>query len=934
MRRIQWSQTVKLAISLSFLIVLVASVFSQNVLAADAVLGVLQVQAAPGEVIEQDFFVPAPYPVTATTDLGLVSPTVFTQPGFVDYLYQVPAGLAPGARQTATIFLTDATGSVGRYIIEIEVVAQGAGGGVVVGGALNLAGAPGETVNYAISILPEDNLPITLSATFGTWSPSSFVSVPQPTFSVYSYTIPANAVPGTPLVGSFTFTETIGGQPVSTSLALNVAVLGEVPTNILANDDIATVTSEGGGVAVANILANDTLNGQPATSDTVAITSFGDLPNGFRRDQNATVEVLAGTPAGVYSISYQICARAAPTACDTAEVVITVTSSPLPIVATDDFGTVSQSTGGVAVANVLSNDTLLGQPATLAGVSLLALPGGSTVPQLDIQTGAVSVPQGAQPGTYVLLYRICELPEGACADAQVTVTVTAPAIVTDGDFTAAVAAGASATILFSVTADAYPVSIAAELGTVTPSTLPGPGQVTYSLLVPENAEIGALLEDTIAITDASGFSRTVAVQIDVVGPEQQNVSEVPNLTPNQQELAVVVDDRCEGTTNEDFLLLCERLRNPDNTDAQIAEALEAINPEETLAASVIAVRVASVQRNNVSQRISSLRSGTAKPGVDVSGLTVRSGDSVITGDALAEMLHAITGGAAGDDFGRWGYFVDGNINSGEKSDTLSDAGFDFDGVGVTGGFDYRLNDNLVLGAALGYSLNDVDFRGAGGKLEVEAWDLVLFGSWFSERYYADAQVSYGRTDYDSLRRVRFEDASGLFDRTARGNTDGAQLSGAIAAGYDFNFGAWTLGPHVGANLLDAEVDALREQGAGSLSMQVGEQEARSLTASAGGHVTYAYNASWGVLLPHLRFDWTREFETDVDRVLVNFADDAQSTYLLRGDRIDPSYFLWSAGVSAQFIHGISGFVNFQQMLGFQNLAFSQINYGLRYERAF
>jgi outer membrane autotransporter protein len=411
---------------------------------------------------------------------------------------------------------------------------------------------------------------------------------------------------------------------------------------------------------------------------------------------------------------------------------------------------------------------------------------------------------------------------------------------------------------------------------------------------------------------------------------------VANLTPNQQELAGVIDDRCDSATDEDLIALCERLRDPDNTDEQIAAALEAINPEETLAASAIAVRVAALQQNNISQRIRSVRTGTAQPGVDVSRLTLQSGDSTISGAALSEMLQVLTGGAAGDsDFGRWGFFVDGNVNFGDKDRSRSDAGYKYDGVGVTAGGDYRLRDDLILGAAFGYSMSDVGFRGAGGSLDVESWNVTLFGSWFNaDSYYVDAQVSYGQSDYDSQRRVRFEDASGLFDRNARGTTDGSQMSAAFGAGYDFNRGALTFGPHLGANFLDAEVKALRENGAGSLNMQVGQQDTRSLTASAGGHMSYAYNTSWGVLLPHLRFDWTREFETSVNRVRVNFADDPVSTYLLRGDRIDPSYFLWSAGVSAQFIRGISGFVNFQQMLGFENLEFSQVNYGLRYERAF
>jgi uncharacterized protein YhjY with autotransporter beta-barrel domain len=1424
---------VKAASALFFLFLIVATLAAQSVVASEAptngssLLGVLQIKAAPGDEVEQDFFVPGPYPVTADTDLGSVSPAVFTEEGFVNFFYQVPVDAEVGSFQQATIFLNDAAGGVRAYVLQIEVIEESFGGGFVVSGALNLAGLPGETVTYRFSILPDDNLPITLSSTLGGFTPDTFTNVASPTFSTYSYTIPTDAPPGGVLNGVITFTETFGSELLSTQLAVNVIVLGDefgtvfaeddlgsidgasggvaianvlgndvindlpatndlvllttlsndsplfldlntgavlVPAGtapgtytlvyqicdvqdpencstaaavvqvtgagIVANDDFGSVEAATGGVAVANVLANDTLDGVAATLETVAITQLIPISPLVTLDvQTGSVSLAAGVAAGSYGLQYQICDRQDPQRCDDASVTVSAVGPPIlridavddfgiadattggiaitnvlendtvngepatfdtvvitglasvtpgislnvetgavsvapgsdavyaieyticeianpdscdsatasvstigpplspidavddvgsvtsaggvaiasvlandtlrgepatlsnvtltrlaggdpalqldletgavqvapgltprisqlvyriceidapdicddgvvnvevvadaTIAANDDSGTVNVSTGGVAVANVLTNDTINGEPATLdrvqisvvsivqpltfdtttgavsvpagsasgsysltyqicdlqnqancdqasvavqvldntivanddvgtavegtggvvianvlandtlngapatfstvfidsaaatsgalgidfgtgaVNVSSTAPPGtyflsyricergipqkcanadvsvtvtaaaginaaddfgsisnlggevlnvlandtvrgqpaavnnnvvlsvleGNPIPQLNLQTGAVQMPPGVAPGTYVLGYQICDTADpSVCDEALVTVTVTAAEIVAEGDFTVAAVAGGSASITFSVGAAAYPVSIAAATGAVSPATLSGPGQVTYSLTVPETTPIGTVIDDVITLTDANQSVRTVPVEIEVVTPEQQSVGETPDLTPNQQELGVVVDARCEDATSEDLILLCERLRNPDNTDEQIAEALEAINPEETLAASVVAVRVVSVQQNNISQRISSLRTGTSQPGIDVSGLTLRSGDTIISGAALSEMLQSLTGGAAGDDFGRWGFFVDGNINYGEKSRTQSDAGFDFDGLGITSGLDYRLGDNIVLGGALGYSVSDVGFRGAGGNLDVESWNLTLFGSWFvSDRYYVDGQINYGRTDYDSLRRVRFEDASGTFDRTARGATDGTQLSGAIAGGYDFNRGAWTFGPHVSLNLLDAEVKAMQEQGADSLNMRVGQQDSRSLTASVGGHLNYAYNTSWGVLLPHLRFDWTREFETDVTQVQVNFADDALATYLMRGDRVDPSYFLWSAGVSAQFIRGFSGFVNFQQMVGFGSLELSQFNYGMRYERAF
>jgi hypothetical protein len=89
---------------------------------------------------------------------------------------------------------------------------------------------------------------------------------------------------------------------------------------------------------------------------------------------------IAGTPAGNYSLVYQICEILNPANCDTATVSVTVTTITDAVA---DAGTpINGFTGGTAFTNVLANDTLnnalwwLGQvnttfvSATNAGITL------------------------------------------------------------------------------------------------------------------------------------------------------------------------------------------------------------------------------------------------------------------------------------------------------------------------------------------------------------------------------------------------------------------------------------------------------------------------------------------------------------------------------------------------------------------------------------
>ncbi len=126
------------------------------------------------------------------------------------------------------------------------------------------------------------------------------------------------------------------------------------------------------------------------------------------------------------------------TVCDTATVTVVVALRV--IVAVDDLPPATDgSTGAPSLGNVYDNDTLDGAPVDPAKITgRVTAPAtsskGGPVPVLDPATGEVSVPPATPAGTYTIGYRICEvLHPGNCADAGVTVTVTAPAIEPVGD---------------------------------------------------------------------------------------------------------------------------------------------------------------------------------------------------------------------------------------------------------------------------------------------------------------------------------------------------------------------------------------------------------------------------------------------------------------------------------------------------------------------
>jgi hypothetical protein len=197
---------------------------------------------------------------------------------------------------------------------------------------------------------------------------------------------------------------------------------GSGGTGIVANDDAGSVESYVGGIAVANVLVNDSLKNSPATLATVTVRQLTTSHAGVALNvATGAVTVDSTVPVGARTLTYRICETVRPSNCDTAIVSVSVTGNLVDAV--DDAGA-AKTGGGVAVANVLANDMIGGATATLSKLNLTQLTGA---PLLAVQTdGRVTVPPATPVGTYVATYRICEIGKPTnCDDATIRVSVSA-----------------------------------------------------------------------------------------------------------------------------------------------------------------------------------------------------------------------------------------------------------------------------------------------------------------------------------------------------------------------------------------------------------------------------------------------------------------------------------------------------------------------------
>ncbi|RBQ01908.1 DUF7507 domain-containing protein, partial [Pedobacter miscanthi] len=185
-----------------------------------------------------------------------------------------------------------------------------------------------------------------------------------------------------------------------------------------------------GGTAVENVLANDTYNGNPATLNEAKLTQVSTT------NANVTLDVVTGkvivapnTAAGTYEVLYQIEDKLNPGQTKTATVTITVGTGA--ILAKDDSGTANGFTGGVAVENILVNDTYNNATtATIANVTIKQISTSSTKVNIDPSTGKVNVDAGTLPGVYTLSYQITDKLD-ATKSSTAIINVSIPSWLTD-----------------------------------------------------------------------------------------------------------------------------------------------------------------------------------------------------------------------------------------------------------------------------------------------------------------------------------------------------------------------------------------------------------------------------------------------------------------------------------------------------------------------
>lgn len=307
-----------------------------------------------------------------------------------------------------------------------------------------------------------------------------------------------------------------------------------------------------------------------------------------------------------------------------------------------------------------------------------------------------------------------------------------------------------------------------------------------------------------------------------------------------------------------------------------------------------AKRFSNVQIANVQERLQGLRSGHGRTGDSGAALARRSAGTIastgLTGTAAPQ--------SAGASTGMW---LAGSLAFGRREASGGSARRSFRTDGMTIGLDRQLDDDLLLGAAVGFAQDDTEVGTNGSTTRSRGHSLAVYGSMRPvDGLYLDALLGYGRLRHDS---DRFVPAVGAFARShGRGSE---QLFGSITGGHMFERDGLLLSPYGRLDVAVHRFEQATETGAGASALTYFGHTQRAVQLAAGLRAESRHPTRFGLALPRVRLEFRHALEGGRDMAL-SFADQPGGpVYTLAPPRSDRTTVQLGVGSDFVFHHGFA-----------------------------
>ncbi len=381
--------------------------------------------------------------------------------------------------------------------------------------------------------------------------------------------------------------------------------------------------------------------------------------------------------------------------------------------------------------------------------------------------------------------------------------------------------------------------------------------------------------------------------------------------------------------------------------AEVSSMIKIMTPAKTDATMDVSHAALSSGVNNIRQRLGNLRSGIASnTSLELHYFDGKSWHTA--GTQLAQTSNTASDASPQQEadrniskYGRWGIYLNGSFTNSEQDSSDIEAGHEADTQTITLGFDYRVSNQLILGAAANISQSEAEYSMNSGTLDNLNVTHILYSSYYSDDWFFDSSLSYGQDSYEQERSISCSDCyfGQALDQTYSSEFDGSQLALSVSTGYNWNLRAFSITPSIQYTFATLKTDAYNEnashEGNGAdMALAMSDQERDVSTLKAGASFQYVFGLSRGVIIPQLSAHIVEELEDDSQVVTSNYIGNGKTnntSFELATNEVDTSYYIIGTSLSFQLKNGNAGFINIQSTEGYDDLEQIQYTAGWRWE---
>jgi len=207
---------------------------------------------------------------------------------------------------------------------------------------------------------------------------------------------------------------------------------------------------------------------------------------------------------------------------------------------------------------------------------------------------------------------------------------------------------------------------------------------------------------------------------------------------------------------------------------------------------------------------------------------------------------------------RFTSYAMGTFAGGNRSESATMAGFNYEATSGTAGVEYSVSRNLIVGFAANYTSTRGDVN-TGASVDVDTVQAAAYASYATRHWFADALAAVGRHDLDLAR-------PGGVNEVIRGSTDASAVALAARGGYLFDFGRLRAGPIAGLTYIHSKVGGYTEQGDPQLTLNVSAMTVDAVTGNLGVRFLAPFQYGGRFFVPYLNVTVEHQFGDNTQTV--------------------------------------------------------------------